>query len=106
MAMRAPGTPCECVGIQHIDPGDAVRLNRRVFRQFDRLRGVEVVKELHKRIGLRQRSRDPMDHHRSLSYYKVHAQEQAPDFYQLCSIFEPALGELFLDPGSAIRSVS
>jgi hypothetical protein len=47
-AIRAPDAPCECVGIQHIDPGDAVRLDGRVFGQFDRLRGMEVVKELHK----------------------------------------------------------
>jgi hypothetical protein len=55
--MHEPGAPCECAGIQHIDPGDAVRLDGRVFRQFDRLRGVEMVKELHKRLGLLQHTR-------------------------------------------------
>ncbi len=38
--------PSECVRIDHVDAGDAVRVDGGVLGQLNRSRGVEVVKQL------------------------------------------------------------
>ena len=65
-AMRAKGVgrgvafvPSEGARITYFDAGDAVRLDRGVLEELDRPRGLEVVKELHEGIALRERTEDP-----------------------------------------------
>jgi hypothetical protein len=47
------GRPSECFRVEHVDAGDAVRADGRVLGQLDRPRSVEMVEQLHERIGLR-----------------------------------------------------
>ncbi len=47
------GRPSECFRVEHVDAGNAVGADGRILGQLDRPRSVEMVDQLHERIGLR-----------------------------------------------------